>query len=254
MIDGFEQEKKVVVIAATHRKQDLDPALISRFDSMITFGLPDQQTRQEIAAQYAKHLAKSDLPAFAKVDVAAVAVFSAEPWTVPWTAKTILQSQEMEYATKPPSNISDIVSKFAKVCRFRSIGVFSTENPTHNHQPIIDFGNNVPSSEDSSDATEEAECDIEKIHPNPVEIQPKTTECVNMEILKSLCSGNDSSILAVTEGCQLSIWDLRMKENGGCVRRIYGSVGDIFYAVYSSSTSIAVGGADRTVIVYDPRS
>ncbi|KAL9243486.1 hypothetical protein vseg_017367 [Gypsophila vaccaria] len=60
-IDGFEQDKKVVVIAATNRKQDLDPALISRFDSMITFGLPDQQNRQEIAAQYAKHLTKSEL-------------------------------------------------------------------------------------------------------------------------------------------------------------------------------------------------
>ncbi|XP_057513919.1 uncharacterized protein LOC130795729 isoform X1 [Actinidia eriantha] len=66
-IDGFEQEKKVVVIAATNRKQDLDPALISRFDSMITFGLPDQQTRQEILAQYAKHLTKSELVEFAKV-------------------------------------------------------------------------------------------------------------------------------------------------------------------------------------------
>ncbi|GFZ03251.1 P-loop containing nucleoside triphosphate hydrolases superfamily protein [Actinidia rufa] len=67
LIDGFEQEKKVVVIAATNRKQDLDPALISRFDSMITFGLPDQQTRQEILAQYAKHLTKSELVEFAKV-------------------------------------------------------------------------------------------------------------------------------------------------------------------------------------------
>ncbi|KAA8520142.1 hypothetical protein F0562_014398 [Nyssa sinensis] len=66
-IDGFEQEKKVVVIAATNRKQDLDPALISRFDSMITFGLPDQQNRQEIAAQYAKHLTKSELAEFATV-------------------------------------------------------------------------------------------------------------------------------------------------------------------------------------------
>ncbi|KAL2467110.1 P-loop containing nucleoside triphosphate hydrolase superfamily protein [Abeliophyllum distichum] len=64
-IDGFEQEKKVVVVAATNRKQDLDPALLSRFDSMITFGLPDQQTRQEIAAQYAKHLTKSELAEFA---------------------------------------------------------------------------------------------------------------------------------------------------------------------------------------------
>ncbi|KAK6932781.1 ATPase, AAA-type, core, partial [Dillenia turbinata] len=65
-IDGFEQEKKVVVIAATNRKQDLDPALISRFDSMIPFGLPDQDNRQEIAAQYAKHLNKSELIEFAK--------------------------------------------------------------------------------------------------------------------------------------------------------------------------------------------
>ncbi|XP_008793795.2 ATPase family AAA domain-containing protein 1-A isoform X3 [Phoenix dactylifera] len=64
-IDGFEQEKRVVVIAATNRKQDLDPALISRFDSMISFGLPDQQTREEIAAQYAKHLKKSELVQFA---------------------------------------------------------------------------------------------------------------------------------------------------------------------------------------------
>ncbi|XP_071741119.1 protein GRAVITROPIC IN THE LIGHT 1 [Rutidosis leptorrhynchoides] len=31
--------------------------------------------------------------------------------------------------TKPSSNISDIVSKFAEVCKFRSIGVFSSENP-----------------------------------------------------------------------------------------------------------------------------
>ncbi|KAJ0965478.1 hypothetical protein J5N97_026616 [Dioscorea zingiberensis] len=60
-IDGFEQERNVVVIAATNRKNDLDPALISRFDLMITFDLPDQHTREEILAQYAKHLARSDL-------------------------------------------------------------------------------------------------------------------------------------------------------------------------------------------------
>ncbi|KAL8469064.1 hypothetical protein ACS0TY_032052 [Phlomoides rotata] len=59
-IDGFEQEKKVVVVAATNRKQDLDPALLSRFDSIITFSLPDQQTREAIVAQYAKHLTKSE--------------------------------------------------------------------------------------------------------------------------------------------------------------------------------------------------
>ncbi|MCL7035038.1 hypothetical protein MKW94_011809 [Papaver nudicaule] len=64
-IDGFEQEKRVVVIAATNRKEDLDPALISRFDSMITFDLPDQKTREEISAQYARHLKKPELIEFA---------------------------------------------------------------------------------------------------------------------------------------------------------------------------------------------
>jgi WD40 repeat protein len=45
-----------------------------------------------------------------------------------------------------------------------------------------------------------------------------------------------------------------MKENGGCLRRISGSLGDIFYAVCSSSTgNVAVGGADRTVTIYDTR-
>ncbi|XP_074558682.1 outer mitochondrial transmembrane helix translocase [Curcuma longa] len=60
-IDGFEQETQVVIIAATNRRQDLDPALISRFDSTIMFYLPDLQTRVEIAAQYAKHLLKTEL-------------------------------------------------------------------------------------------------------------------------------------------------------------------------------------------------
>ncbi|WZY70452.1 hypothetical protein YC2023_002692 [Brassica napus] len=35
----LDEDKKVVVIAATNRKQDLDPALISRFESMIMVGL-----------------------------------------------------------------------------------------------------------------------------------------------------------------------------------------------------------------------
>ncbi|XP_062025147.1 uncharacterized protein LOC133741230 isoform X1 [Rosa rugosa] len=76
----------------------------------------------------------------------------------------------------------------------------------------------------------------------------------SLSFMQSSRYGNESSILAVTEGCQLSIWDLRMKENGGCLQRICGSLGDVFYTVCSSSTgNIAVGGADRTVTIYDPR-
>lgn len=39
----------------------------SRFDTMITFGLPDHQNRQEIAAKYAKHLKKSELDELATI-------------------------------------------------------------------------------------------------------------------------------------------------------------------------------------------
>ncbi|XP_077216308.1 protein GRAVITROPIC IN THE LIGHT 1-like [Tasmannia lanceolata] len=62
--------------------------------------------------------------------------------------------------TKPSSNISDIVHRFAKVCRLTSIGVFSGGN--------ID---DIPSIEDGSDATEATsyENDDQKIHPQPIE-------------------------------------------------------------------------------------
>lgn len=66
-MDGFEQDKKIVVIAATNRKQDLDPALLSRFDTSVAFNLPDESTREEIAAQYARHLSTSELKALAAV-------------------------------------------------------------------------------------------------------------------------------------------------------------------------------------------
>ncbi|CAI9086846.1 OLC1v1020766C1 [Oldenlandia corymbosa var. corymbosa] len=68
-IDGFEQDSRVVVVAATNRKEDLDPALISRFESSVYFGLPDEQTRRRIAARYAKHLTESELAEFARVTI-----------------------------------------------------------------------------------------------------------------------------------------------------------------------------------------
>ncbi|XP_050219682.1 protein GRAVITROPIC IN THE LIGHT 1 [Mercurialis annua] len=73
----------------------------------------------------------------------------------------------MEYAiVKPSSNISEMVTKFAKLCKLRSIGVFSNENPNQQCNSLRD--NNVASvSEDSSDATVEIECDTEKIGTYP---------------------------------------------------------------------------------------
>lgn len=47
-IDSFESEGEVLVICATNRKMDLDPALISRLDMSIRFDLPEASTRARI--------------------------------------------------------------------------------------------------------------------------------------------------------------------------------------------------------------
>jgi SpoVK/Ycf46/Vps4 family AAA+-type ATPase len=47
-IDSFESDGEVLVICATNRKKDLDPALISRLDLSIRFELPDSKTRSLI--------------------------------------------------------------------------------------------------------------------------------------------------------------------------------------------------------------
>jgi ATP-dependent 26S proteasome regulatory subunit len=55
-IDSFESTTNVMLICATNRKQDLDPAMLSRIDLSISFDLPDVQSRAAIFRRYAKHL------------------------------------------------------------------------------------------------------------------------------------------------------------------------------------------------------
>lgn len=64
------------------------------------------------------------------------------------------------------------------------------------------------------------------------------------------------SLLAITEGAQISLWDLRAHENGGCVQRILGSsTMDPLYAVCTSTDNncVATGGAERTAVIFDKR-
>lgn len=60
-IDSFESDGEVLVICATNRKKDLDPALISRTDLCIRFELPDADTRSKIFQRYAKQLSAEQL-------------------------------------------------------------------------------------------------------------------------------------------------------------------------------------------------
>jgi len=58
-MDGFEESKNVVVIAATNREQVLDEALIrsGRFDTKIQVSLPDEKEREGIIKIHLKNVA-----------------------------------------------------------------------------------------------------------------------------------------------------------------------------------------------------
>lgn len=60
-IDGIEGSKDAIILAATNCKNDLDSALISRFDVIVEFPLPDEQSRIEMLKLYAKQLNQEDV-------------------------------------------------------------------------------------------------------------------------------------------------------------------------------------------------
>lgn len=66
-IDSFESQGDVLVICATNRKKDLDPALLSRVDLSIRFDLPDYNTRMQIFKRYANQLSHDDLKELASI-------------------------------------------------------------------------------------------------------------------------------------------------------------------------------------------
>eukprot|EP00967_Tisochrysis_lutea_P115732 scaffold185667_cov27-Tisochrysis_lutea.AAC.1 len=66
-IDGFEADDGVVVIGATNRQQDLDAALLSRFDVAIHFPLPTPPERAAIFGRYAKQLSDDSLERLAEL-------------------------------------------------------------------------------------------------------------------------------------------------------------------------------------------
>jgi hypothetical protein len=59
-LQGLVDASSVVVIGATNRKQDLDPALLSRFTRSIYFPLPNVEERVAILGYYAKHLGEAE--------------------------------------------------------------------------------------------------------------------------------------------------------------------------------------------------
>lgn len=65
-MQGLVDTSNVVVIGATNRKDDLDPALLSRFTRSVYFPLPNEAERVAIIAYYARHLEPGELAALAR--------------------------------------------------------------------------------------------------------------------------------------------------------------------------------------------
>ena len=59
-LDGIDSAEKTITIGATNRIQDLDSALLSRFDQIIRFPYPDESERASIFSGYAKHLTEDE--------------------------------------------------------------------------------------------------------------------------------------------------------------------------------------------------
>lgn len=64
-MQGLVDTSNVVVIGATNRKEDLDPALLSRFTRSVYFPLPNEAERAAIIGYYAKHLSADERVALA---------------------------------------------------------------------------------------------------------------------------------------------------------------------------------------------
>ncbi|KAK7385620.1 hypothetical protein VNO78_31355 [Psophocarpus tetragonolobus] len=88
--------------------------------------------------------------------------------------------------TKPvkpnSSNISEMVCKFAKVCKLKSIGVFSSEIPNL-PQLQRSICNETLLSENSNDANR---CYDQKVHPRPIEVPAKQDACAGLEVMKKI--------------------------------------------------------------------
>ncbi|MCB1175379.1 MAG: ATP-binding protein [Leptospiraceae bacterium] len=59
-IDGMDARPGVITIGATNRRDDLDRALLSRFDTIINFPLPNSEERAAIFARYARQLSEAE--------------------------------------------------------------------------------------------------------------------------------------------------------------------------------------------------
>lgn len=100
-VEGFEGASNATLICATNRRQDLDPALLSRFGLQLRFDLPNETARRAIVERYAKHLCAADLQRFATLsggfsgrDIKEVCEHAERRWVAKLIRKEVSASQD----------------------------------------------------------------------------------------------------------------------------------------------------------------
>lgn len=59
-IDGLETQNNIITVGATNRSQDIDSALLSRFDTILEFNEPAEEDIRELLSFYARQLPQAD--------------------------------------------------------------------------------------------------------------------------------------------------------------------------------------------------
>jgi len=60
-MQGFTSSNNIITLGATNRAEDLDHALLSRFNRIVNFPLPNQEGIKSIFEYYAKHLSEEKI-------------------------------------------------------------------------------------------------------------------------------------------------------------------------------------------------
>ena len=117
LMDGFDRETNVVVIAATNRPQDLDVALRrpGRFDWEIEFPYPTECDREDILRTTARHLRTKD-PLPHDLIAAGSAGWSAAELTQIWPEAALLAVQDNRCQIYE----EDYIGGFERVSRYRN--------------------------------------------------------------------------------------------------------------------------------------
>ncbi len=124
-IDGFDTRDGILTIGATNRSQDLDGALLSRFDTIIRFPLPNASERAGIFRRYAKHLETADLESLARGSeglsgrsIQDVCEYAERRW-----ARSIIAAGGDFQASPPPAD------HYLEIAQEKMASIEKTENP-----------------------------------------------------------------------------------------------------------------------------